>query len=175
MKQWQLYSWDILANCTAFDNGQEVTWLFWLWQLGELQCRLFKSHHCEGYFFQHLFLHFWAVTFVLFPAGCGEVYSKAFSSSHCTFGLTMKVVLLESYFQELCFSSSTGSKTRFEVEILTTMWYQGKGHLIMFIGTNIRKLNWNKSSIMQDPALESSDVGRWGMIWCFVTKQSMHC
>ena len=38
-------------------------------------------------------------------------------------------------------------KTRFEVEILTTVWYQGKGHLIMFIGTNIRKLNWNKSSI----------------------------
>ena len=50
------------GNCTAFDNGQEVTWLFWLWQLGELPCKLFKSHHCEGYFFQHLLLHFWAVT-----------------------------------------------------------------------------------------------------------------
>ena len=70
---------------------------------------------------------------------------------------------------------SKDQKTRFEVEILTTVWYQGKGHLIMFIGTNIRKLNWNKSSIMQDPALESPDVGRWGMIWCIVTKQSMHC
>ena len=67
MKQWQLYSWDILANCTAFDNGQEVTWLFWLWQLGELQCKLFKSHHCEGYFFQHLLLHFWAVTSCTLP------------------------------------------------------------------------------------------------------------
>ena len=67
MKQWQLCSWDILANCTAFDNGQEVTWLFWLWQLGELQCKLFKSHHCEGYFFQHLLLHFWAVTSCTLP------------------------------------------------------------------------------------------------------------
>ena len=47
----------------------------------------------------------------------------------------------------LCFSSSKGSKARFEVEILTTVWYQGKGHLIMFIETNIRKLNWNTSSI----------------------------
>ena len=67
MKQWQLNSWDILANCTAFNNRQEVTWLFWLWQLGELQCKLFKSHHCEGYFFQHLLLHFWAVTSCTLP------------------------------------------------------------------------------------------------------------
>ena len=29
------------------------------------------------------------------------VYSKAFSSSRCTFELTVKVVLSESYFQEI--------------------------------------------------------------------------
>ena len=33
--------------------------------------------------------------------GCGVVYSKAFSSSRCTFELTVKVVLSESYFQEI--------------------------------------------------------------------------
>ena len=42
---------------------------------------------------------------------------------------------------------------RFEAEILTTgfleidLWYKGKDNLIMSIETNIRKLNWNKSSI----------------------------
>ena len=77
MKQCQLCNWDILANCTAFDNGQEVTWLFWLWQLGELPCKLFKSHHCEGYFFQHLLLHFWAVTSCTLPCWlwCGVLGS----------------------------------------------------------------------------------------------------
>ena len=33
------------------------------------------------------------------------------------------------------------------MEVLTTVWYKGKGNLIMFIETNIRKLNWNTSSI----------------------------
>ena len=46
-----------------------------------------------------------------------------------------------------CNKKSKDQKTRFEVEVLTTVWYQGKGHLIMFIETNIRKLNWNTSSI----------------------------
>ena len=129
MKQWQLCSWDILANCTAFDNGQEVTWLFWLWQLGELQCKLFKSHHCEGYFFQHLLLHFWAVTSCTLPCwlwdstltscpgyktGLGVVYSKAFSSSRCTFELTVKIVLSESYFQEIFVLQLTSSALKKE-------------------------------------------------------------
>ena len=46
-----------------------------------------------------------------------------------------------------CNKISKDQKTRFEVEVLKTVWYQGKGHLIMFIETNIRKLNWNTSSI----------------------------
>ena len=46
-----------------------------------------------------------------------------------------------------CNKRSKDQKTRFEVEVLTTVWYKGKGNLIMFIETNIRKLNWNTSSI----------------------------
>ena len=46
--------------------------------------------------------------------GCGVVYSKAFSSSRCTFELTVKVVLSESYFQEIFVLQLTSSALKKE-------------------------------------------------------------
>ena len=46
--------------------------------------------------------------------GCGVVYSKAFSSSRCTFELTVKVILSESYFQEIFVLQLTSSALKKE-------------------------------------------------------------